>query len=244
MQARSWALASGDWTQLHNCCIADISATLPFDVVLGEVEAPANDEAHSLPAAAPSCLGTSAIPPKAGDEMQERADQAQPPVPTEALSLSFCIWPKDSVEDVAPMRSRLRRVALSWRPRTRQTPPARQGKHKEVSGSPQPAACQRGGCGRLAGRHPKGPHCLPKRTTGLSEAAQRRERAWLRHLKQKRREEEPGALRRFRAFVKVPGPLTSQRKRRSSSKMSARNGVTLMFGWCYEDDFQHPFFRK
>ena len=136
MQARSWALASGDWTQLHNCCIADISATLPFDVVLGEVEAPANDEAHSLPAAAPSCLGTSAIPPKAGDEMQERADQAQPPVPTEALSLSFCIWPKDSVEDVAPMRSRLRRVALSWRPRTRQTPPARQGKHKEVSGSP------------------------------------------------------------------------------------------------------------
>jgi len=87
---------------------ADISATLPFDVVLGEVEAPANDEA--------------------GDEMQERADQAQPPVPTEASGALL------EAEDQTNTSS-----------------------EEDAEDLP---------------------------------AAQRRERAWLRHLKQKRREED------------------------------------------------------
>ncbi|CAE7417377.1 unnamed protein product [Symbiodinium sp. CCMP2592] len=84
---------------------ADISATLPFDVLL---EAPANDEA--------------------GDEMQERAGQAQPPVTTEASDALL------EAED--------------------QT------------------------------------HTSSEEDAEDLPAAQRRERAWLRHLKQKRREED------------------------------------------------------
>ena len=190
-------------TGRHSFCIADLSATLPFDVVLGEVEAPAIEAQRDplLPLPPPNICQFV----QAGDEKHERADQAQPPVPTEAHSLLSCTWRKercrgygsDAFFPGGEWRSlggrgdkdlqRGRRAEGRFR--------RRGGGDLEHNLSMHKRRRKRRTC--RPGAHSKGgPHstALPKAERFFPQAALRRERAWLRHLKRKRREEEPGPL--------------------------------------------------